>query len=48
MPKPERAAFDKMVALHGITARAAAMFEDMPHNLEAPHDLGMTEMRRCN
>ena len=42
VPKPERAAFDKMVALHGIEARAAAMFEDMPHNLEAPHDLGMT------
>ncbi len=42
LPKPERAAFDRMIALHGVTAATAAMFEDMPHNLEAPHDLGMT------
>jgi putative hydrolase of the HAD superfamily len=42
VPKPERAAFDRMIGLHGINAGAAAMFEDMPHNLESPHDLGMT------
>ena len=27
---------------HGVAVRDAAMFEDMPHNLEAPHALGMT------
>ena len=41
VPKPERAAFERMVSRHNVTARTAAMFEDMPHNLEVPHDLGM-------
>jgi putative hydrolase of the HAD superfamily len=40
--KPSADAFDRMVKRHGIKAREAAMFEDMPHNLEAPHGLGMT------
>jgi putative hydrolase of the HAD superfamily len=42
VPKPEPDAFDRMVRRHGVTPSAAAMFEDMPHNLEAPHALGMT------
>lgn len=42
VPKPEAAAFDTMVKRHGVRADEAAMFEDMPHNLEAPHSLGMT------
>ena len=42
VPKPERDAFDRMISLHGVRGDRAAMFEDMPHNLEAPHDLGMT------
>jgi putative hydrolase of the HAD superfamily len=42
VPKPEPAAFDRMVARHGVDPRTAAMFEDMPMNLEAPHQLGMT------
>jgi putative hydrolase of the HAD superfamily len=42
VPKPERDAFDRMIAKHGVRAPHAAMFEDMPHNLEAPHALGMT------
>jgi putative hydrolase of the HAD superfamily len=42
VPKPEAAAFDRMVARHGVRPQAAAMFEDMPMNLEAPHRLGMT------
>jgi putative hydrolase of the HAD superfamily len=41
VPKPERVAFERMVSRHGVTAHTAAMFEDMPHNLEVPHDLGM-------
>jgi putative hydrolase of the HAD superfamily len=31
-----------MVRRHGVAAREAAMFDDMPMNLEAAHDLGMT------
>lgn len=42
VPKPEADAFDRMVRRHGVEAKTAAMFEDMPHNLEAPHALGMT------
>lgn len=41
VPKPEAVAFDRMIRRHGVDAREAAMFEDMPHNLEAPHALGM-------
>lgn len=42
VPKPEADAFDRMVRRHGVTSSEAAMFEDMPHNLEVPHGLGMT------
>ena len=42
VPKPEPDAFRRMVARHGVTPGQAAMFDDMPHNLEAPHALGMT------
>ena len=42
VPKPERDAFDRMIRLHDVGPRTAAMFEDMPHNLESPHALGMT------
>lgn len=42
VPKPEATAFDRMVRRHGVTPAQAAMFEDMPHNLAAPHVLGMT------
>jgi putative hydrolase of the HAD superfamily len=40
--KPSADAFDRMVKRHGVAVSEAAMFEDMPHNLEAPHALGMT------
>jgi putative hydrolase of the HAD superfamily len=40
--KPEPDAFRRMVRRHGVRPGEAAMFEDMPHNLEAPHALGMT------
>ena len=42
VPKPERDAFERMTARHAVRAGTAAMFEDMPHNLEAPHAMGMT------
>jgi putative hydrolase of the HAD superfamily len=40
-PKPERAAFDAVFARDGVTTIAAAMFEDDPRNLHAPHAMGM-------
>jgi putative hydrolase of the HAD superfamily len=40
--KPEAEAFERMVRRHGVAAREAAMFDDMPMNLEAAHGLGMT------
>ena len=42
VPKPERAAFDQMLKLHGVAPAQSAMFEDMPHNLEVASDIGMT------
>ncbi|MDD9921385.1 MAG: pyrimidine 5'-nucleotidase [Boseongicola sp.] len=40
-PKPEIAAFEAIFARDGIEPTRAAMFEDEPRNLEAPHALGM-------
>jgi putative hydrolase of the HAD superfamily len=42
VPKPDADAFRRMIRRHGVKADAAAMFEDMPMNLAAPHELGMT------
>jgi putative hydrolase of the HAD superfamily len=41
VPKPDPVAYRKFLEAHKIDPRDAAMFEDMPHNLEAPHRLGM-------
>lgn len=40
-PKPDRAAFEMVFAKDGVTPTQAAMFEDDPRNLSAPHDMGM-------
>ncbi len=40
-PKPERAAFEAIFARDGIDTAQAAMFEDDPRNLAAPHQMGM-------
>ncbi len=40
-PKPERSAFEKVFARDRLDTRSAAMFEDDPRNLAAPHDMGM-------
>jgi putative hydrolase of the HAD superfamily len=42
VPKPQAGPYKKLLERHGIDPSRTAMFEDMPHNLEAPHDLGMT------
>ena len=40
-PKPERAAFETVFARDDLTPETAAMFEDDPRNLAAPHAMGM-------
>lgn len=40
-PKPERAAFEAIIARDGFEPRSAAMFEDDARNLAAPHEMGM-------
>ncbi|THD82280.1 pyrimidine 5'-nucleotidase [Aliigemmobacter aestuarii] len=40
-PKPERAAFETVFAADGLDPVRAAMFEDDPRNLAAPHEMGM-------
>ncbi|MFY0634466.1 MAG: pyrimidine 5'-nucleotidase [Vannielia sp.] len=40
-PKPERAAFETVFARAGLDPTRAAMFEDDPRNLAAPHAMGM-------
>jgi putative hydrolase of the HAD superfamily len=41
-PKPSREAFDRFTGAHGIEPTGAAMFDDLPHNLETAHGIGMT------
>lgn len=41
VPKPERAAFETVFAAGGVRPEHAAMFEDDPRNLAAPHDMGL-------
>ena len=40
-PKPEAQAFETVFALDGLTPTEAAMFEDDPRNLAAPHAMGL-------
>ncbi len=40
-PKPRREAFEAVFALDGLATDKAAMFEDDPRNLAAPHAMGM-------
>jgi putative hydrolase of the HAD superfamily len=40
-PKPEAAAFETIFIQDGINPGLAAMFEDDPRNLSAPHAMGM-------
>ncbi|QYZ68430.1 pyrimidine 5'-nucleotidase [Neotabrizicola shimadae] len=41
LPKPERKAFERIFSLDGLDPTGAAMFEDDPKNLLAPHEMGM-------
>ncbi|WP_109467846.1 pyrimidine 5'-nucleotidase [Albibacillus kandeliae] len=40
-PKPEREAFETVFGIDGLDPKRAAMFEDDPRNLAAPHAMGM-------
>lgn len=40
-PKPERSAFERVFERAGVDTTRAAMFEDDPRNLNAPHAMGM-------
>ena len=42
VPKPDRRAYDVVVASAGLEPKAAAMFDDIAHNLMAARALGMT------
>lgn len=41
-PKPDRRAYDSVVAAGGLDAAASAMFDDIPRNLVPARALGMT------
>ncbi len=41
-PKPHRETYQRFLLRHGIEGGQSAMFEDLAHNLEAAHALGMT------
>jgi putative hydrolase of the HAD superfamily len=41
-PKPTREAYDRFIKAHGIAAPHTTMFDDLPHNLETAHAIGMT------
>lgn len=41
-PKPQQAAYDAFVRLHGVDAAASAFFEDSARNLEPAAAMGMT------
>jgi putative hydrolase of the HAD superfamily len=47
-PKPHLSTYEKFIARHDIAAERAAMFEDLAHNLEAPHALGMSTVLVCS
>jgi putative hydrolase of the HAD superfamily len=41
-PKPMPEAYQRFASAHGVAPHRAAMFDDLPHNLQTAHALGMT------
>jgi putative hydrolase of the HAD superfamily len=41
VPKPKREAYEAVMKSAGAEGARSAMFEDLPHNLEVPHAMGM-------
>lgn len=46
-PKPHRGTYEKFLAACCVQAQESVMFEDLAHNLEAAHALGMTTVLVC-
>lgn len=46
-PKPHLKTYERFLAAHRVRPRESAMFEDLAHNLEAAHALGMTTVLVC-
>jgi putative hydrolase of the HAD superfamily len=42
LPKPHRKTYERFLGSHDVAAQSAAMFEDIAHNLQSAHALGMT------
>ena len=42
VPKPKPEAFARMTRQHNVRPERAVIFEDLPNNLEVPHEIGMT------
>lgn len=47
-PKPHRAPYETFVRRFDIEPARATMFEDLAHNLETPHSMGMTTVLVCS
>lgn len=47
-PKPNRETYERFLARHAVRADSAVIFDDIAHNLEAPHALGMTTVLVCS
>ena len=41
VPKPQRPPYEGFLLTHSVNPKSAAMFEDIPRNLEVPHEMGM-------
>jgi putative hydrolase of the HAD superfamily len=48
VPKPERAAYDRVAALAGLEPARAAMIEDDARNLAVPKEMGMATVWLCH
>lgn len=47
-PKPHPEPYETFIRRFGINASRATMFEDLAHNLETPHAMGMTTVLVCS
>jgi len=48
LPKPHRPTYERFLTAHDLDPEQSIMFEDIPVNLEVPHDMGMTTVLVCS
>ena len=48
VPKPKRVTYEKFLQQADVDPHDAVMFEDLAHNLEVPHAVGMTTVLVCS